>query len=83
MNDFILKTADELARELEFKDWLELLEQTFTDLKDQIQKKVDKLVMDEVKPLVAAQAKAIQEQVQANFAQNFIKTMIPLGLAKQ
>ncbi len=56
-------------------------QRTITGLKEEVKKKVDAMVLEEIKPLVAEQAKKIQEQVQANFAQNFIKTMIPLGLS--
>lgn len=57
-------------------------DRTVMGLKDTVVKKIDAILAAEIKPLVAEQAKQIQEQVQANFAQNFIKTMIPLGLTK-
>lgn len=54
--------------------------QTIKGLKEMVQKKIDALVLAEVQPLVKKQAEQIQEQVQANFAKNFIRTMIPLGI---
>ena len=55
-------------------------DRTVTGLKDTVTKKIDAMLQAEIKPIIAEQARHIQEQVQQNFAQNFIRTMIPLGI---